>query len=206
MKNKSLSNQVSIEHRWTLHETICSFVEIISTSVKQKMTQNVPQVEVWYQLSTTIGPCGPSEVPRGVYVCHNVVSFARCVSRGTSFEKGFSRTILDSTSVPTFCPSPSVGGWYIHPLSGTMFVNDMAWTREGMCPDRTYMDGCSRCLGDMINTWVSSQQTYSRKSRWSSYVKTWNDTRYMGNVVGNSDDDEMQCCVMRDFGLKQKEG
>ena len=66
----------------------------------------------------------------------------RRVSRATSFEIDFSRTVLGGTGVPVLRPSPRVGGCYIHPLFGTVYVNDMTRAWEGQCLDRTQMDGC----------------------------------------------------------------
>ena len=56
--------------------------------------------------------------------------------------------------VPVFCPSPRVGGCYIHPLSATVFVNDMAWVREGQCLDRTRMDGWMD-VRDVVLKWLT---------------------------------------------------
>ena len=53
------------------------------------------------------------------------VSMLRRVSRATSFEMGFLRTIPGGMSVSVLRPSPRVGGCYIHPLSDTVSVNDM---------------------------------------------------------------------------------
>lgn len=74
------------------------------------------------------------------------------MSRETSFEMRFSRTVPDDTSVPVLHPSSSVGGWTLHLLSGTISVNDMAWALEGQYLDRTQMDGRLKCLDDMNDT------------------------------------------------------
>ena len=70
-------------------------------------------------------------------------SVLRRVSRATSFEMSFSKIVLGGTGAPVLRPSPCVGGWIMHLLSGTESVNDMVWAREGQCLDRTRMDGCS---------------------------------------------------------------
>ena len=84
-------------------------------------------------------------------------SVPRRVSQATSFELEFSITVLGDTGVPVLRPSPHVGGCYIHPLSGTVSVNDTTWTREGQCLDRTQMDGYSRSPDEISDTRVRSQ-------------------------------------------------
>ena len=42
----------------------------------------------------------------------------------------FSSIVLDDMGVPVLRSSPCVGGWIMHPLSGTDAVNGLAWTRE----------------------------------------------------------------------------
>ena len=54
--------------------------------------------------------------------------------------------------MPILRPSLRVGGRYIHPLSGTVSVNDSAWAWEGECLDRTWMDGCSGSSDEMNNS------------------------------------------------------
>ena len=85
------------------------------------------------------------------------VSVSRRVFRATSFEINFLRTVSGGTGVPILRPSLRVGGCYIHSLSGTVSVNDMAWTQEGQCLNITRMDGCSRRLDEMSDTWARSQ-------------------------------------------------
>lgn len=59
-------------------------------------------------------------------------------------------------SLSTLHPSPCVGGSYMHPLSSTISVNDLKLTRDDPWFNKTWMDGCSGCLIDMIDSKVSS--------------------------------------------------
>ena len=79
-------------------------------------------------------------------------SVSRQVSWTTSFEMSFLRIVPSGAGVPVLRPSPRVGGCYIHLLFGTVYVNDMAWAREGQCLDRTRMDECSRSPDEMSDT------------------------------------------------------
>ena len=83
----------------------------------------------------------------------------RRVSRATSFEMNFSRTVPRDMSVPKLRPSPHVGGCYIHPLSGMVYVNDIAQgrARESQCLDRTWMDRCLGRSDEMSDTWARSR-------------------------------------------------
>ena len=89
-------------------------------------------------------------------------SVLKRVSRVTFFEMGFSRTVPGGTSVLVLHLSPRVGGCYIHPLSGTVSVNDTTWAREDQCLDRTRMDGCLGSPDEM-----SDMRT---RSRWHDRV------------------------------------
>ena len=129
-----------------------------------------------------------------------------CVSHATSFEMSFLRIVLSSTSVPVLCPSPRVGGCYIHPLSGTVFVNDTTRALEGQCLDRTWMDGCLRHPDEISDTrdrsWWHDRVSYdSRRHPRLGMV-----SRHMDHVDGDRDD-KMRCdIVLRDLGLKQRQG
>ena len=59
--------------------------------------------------------------------------------------------------MPVLRPSLRVGGCYIHPLSGTVSVNDSAWAWEGLCLDRTQMDGCLGSPDEMNDTRAHSR-------------------------------------------------
>ena len=65
------------------------------------------------------------------------VSVPRRMFRATSFKMDFPRIVSSGTGVPVLRPSLRVGGCYIHPLSGTVSVNDTAWAQEGQYLDRT---------------------------------------------------------------------
>ena len=69
----------------------------------------------------------------------------------------FSRIVSSGTSVPVLRPSLRVGGCYIHPLFGTVSINDMAWAQEGKCLNRTQMDECSGNLDEMSDTRARSR-------------------------------------------------
>ena len=51
-----------------------------------------------------------------------------------SFEIGLLRKVSDSTGVPALRPNSCIRDLYMHPLSGTESVNDMAWTPEVQLP------------------------------------------------------------------------
>ena len=124
-------------------------------------------------------------------------SVLRWVSRATSFEMSFSRTVLDNMGVSVLRPSPRVRGCCIHPLYGTVFVNDTAWTREAQSLDRTRMDGCSKSFNEMSDT--------QARSRWHNRM-SYDDRRHMDHVDGDWDD-KMRCdVVLRDLGLEQRQG
>ena len=75
----------------------------------------------------------------------------------TSFEMGLSKTVPGETSVLILRPCPRVRGWMLHLLSGTIFVNDMAWAQDGQCLDRAQMDGCFGCHEIMNDLWAHSR-------------------------------------------------
>ena len=104
------------------------------------------------------------------------------------------------TSVPVLRPSLRVGGCYIHPLFGTVFLNDSAWAWEGWCLDRTQMEGCSGSPYELKDT-----RAHSRWHNWASYdaddiPRLEVTLRHMDPVDGNRDD-KMRCDVaLRDLG------
>ena len=111
------------------------------------------------------------------YACVTMrVSMLRWVSWTTSFEMWFPRTIPGNTGVPILRLCPHVGGWYMHPLSSTLSINDMTWAREDQCLDRTQMDGCLGCPNEMSDKWARSRW-HDRVSWDGRHPKTWDDVK-----------------------------
>ena len=87
------------------------------------------------------------------------------VSDDFFFKKGISRIVLDD--IVGIALQLMYQKLDYAPLSETYVVNGfVAWTRESLILESTWMDGCSGCPNEMIYTWVNSQQMCSSKPRW----------------------------------------
>ena len=95
----------------------------------------------------------PKETYPMVHTCVTMwVSVMRWVSWATSFKMSFSRRLWDNLGVLTLRLHPLVKNWNMHPRSILVSINDLAWTREIHCLDKTWIDGCSKCSNDMNAT------------------------------------------------------
>ena len=119
---------------------------------------------------------------------------------------GFSRTVSGGTGVPVLRLSPHVGGCYIHPLSGTIYVNDMTWAREGQCLDRTRMDGCLKSPDEMSDMRARSRWHDQRVVMTDDPPRLGMTSRHINHVDGDRDDKMRRDGALRDLGPEQKQG
>ena len=82
--------------------------------------------------------------------------------------------------MPVLRPSPGVRGCYIHPLSGTVSVNDLAWAQEGLCLDRTQMDGCSESPNEMKDMRAHSRWHDRMSYDGRRHPETWDGVKTYG--------------------------
>ena len=102
--------------------------------------------------------------------------------------------------MPILCPSPHVGGCYIHPLSDIVSINESALARVGQCLDRTRMDGCSGSPNEMNDTRAHSRWHDRASYDGRRHLKTRDGIKTYGPVDGDRDD-KIRCDVaLRDLG------
>ena len=99
-----------------------------------------------------------------------------------------------------------VEGCYIHSLSGTTSVNDMAWVWEDQCLDRIRMDGCSESPNEISDTRARSWWHVRASCDGPRHPETQNGVKtYEPCQWGSRWQDEMRRCIERPWPRARKD-